>query len=124
MFITLEEVYKYVDIHHSEMIWHHVEQKDFQTLFEVREINPVEWFNTKFNGSQTPKEIYEEYAEKWQKKLVKEYRKDAENLNNTRYILVEGDTVIDGWHRMVAFALEGRTKARTVDLMWPKEDTE
>lgn len=101
----------------DEGIWNHIGQKDFKdALFKIRTINPVEWFTKVFNGSQTPKEVFEDHAEKWQKQLVKRYRKIAKELNANRFIVVDGDILVDGWHRMVAFALEGITEARAVDL--------
>ena len=127
----MPEFVKLIDVYEGELpdkqegIWNAVGNRDFQRSFQVVTVNPVEWFNKPTPTGQTPKEIYEDYAEPWQRKLVKQYRKSVDVLNATRYVVVEQTSentdVIDGWHRMVAFALEGRTAARAIDLCLPQE---
>lgn len=123
----MPEFVKLIDVYEGEMpddqegIWNSVGNQDFQTEFRVCTVNPAQWYITPTPTGQTPKEIYEDYAEPWQRKLVKQYRKSVDELNATRYVVVDGEDVVDGWHRMVAFALEGKTEARVVNLMHPKE---
>jgi hypothetical protein len=109
----------------DESIWNHVGNMEFESgYFKTRLVNPVVWFTAPFHGDQTPKEVFEDYAEDCQKELVEEYRKTAKQLNETRFVVMDGDTLVDGWHRMVAFALEGITEARAVDLNLPTDAPE
>jgi hypothetical protein len=119
--ITLNEVYGDNLPDDEELIWNFVGSGDFDTEFQIRNVNPVEWYKTPDPNGQTPEEIFTNYATNQQKKLVKYNRKIVNKLNATRYIVVANDLLVDGWHRMVAFALEGMTEARAVDLSLPIE---
>lgn len=99
----------------SEAIWEHVGKIDFEKQFGIVTINPAEWFITPDLNGQTPKEIFEECAEPWQKELVQDYRNKIQDLHQ-RLIVVEGDYLVDGLHRMTAFALEGVTEVKAIDL--------
>ncbi len=115
-YIKLIDVYEGEFPGREEGIWEHVGNMDFQKSFGVRTMNPVEWFNAPTGTGQTPKNVYEYHAQPWQRKLVKQYKTTVTVQNAERYVVVYNDEVVDGWHRMVAFALAGMTEARVVDL--------
>jgi hypothetical protein len=85
-------------------------------LFNIIQINPVEWCDNKPQGELTIRQMFEQNAERWQRDLVENIRSEAKYHKETRYIIIDGDTLWDGFHRMVAFALEGITSVDALDM--------
>jgi hypothetical protein len=86
------------------------------TDYKVVTINPKEWYKQAIKGDVTIQEAYRRFAKPWQRKLVKEYRENARELAQTTYLLIDDETLEDGYHRLVAFALAGITEAKAIDM--------
>ncbi len=113
-YIKLVDIMEYPD--QDELIWNFIGQSDFENeKFPIKVINPVEWFNSNVVGDITIKEAYLKHSEPWQKKLVKKYQKNIEDVKNT-YLVISDDILVDGFHRIVSLALSGITSANAVDI--------
>jgi hypothetical protein len=90
--------------------------------FMVTTINPVEWFKTcDVDGSGTTiEDAFRDHSEAWQHRLVKQYRKDPSILDS--YLIICGDELVDGFHRLTAMALNGVTSAKAIDIAQVKGD--
>ena len=93
----------------DEMIWNFIGESDYEdTDFAVTFV-PVQKYVTQsfienFNTNATPE----------QKSLVDEYREDP-SLKDT-IVIVAGDILVDGHHRMMALYLQGIPKVKAIDL--------
>jgi 8-oxo-dGTP pyrophosphatase MutT (NUDIX family) len=117
--VILDDVYDEFP-HDHEIIWNYVRPVDWASAeFPVIEIDPQEWVKTTVDSAGTTViEAFEDHAEDWQRDLVKQYRSKAKEVATNSYIMVstDDDAVVDGYHRLVAMALEGITRAQAVDL--------
>ena len=86
--------------------------------FPIVEINPVEWYNNNtVDGAETTiKEAFDLYAEPWQKRLVNKYRKLIKKGDVLEPVIIQDNMLIDGFHRIVAMALENISSAKAVDI--------
>ncbi len=116
-YVKLVDIMDYPD--QNELIWQFISPMDFKnTEFKVIVINPIEWFNNNMvDGNTTIKDVYLNFATKEQKQLVKQYQKQKINS----YIIISENTyvdgvLLDGFHRLVAMALNGITSAKAIDL--------
>lgn len=108
----------------DELLSQFVSPEDWDTVrFAVVTINPVEWFRQVDVGGMTMEEAFRDLAEGWQKRLVKSYRRQAKKLAAESCLIINADPdlpadarMIDGFHRTVAFALEGITSAQALNL--------
>lgn len=115
--MTLNQLYDGDTPDESEMIWNFVELEDFDVPFRVITVDPVRiWNEWKPDGSQTMKEVYESYADKDQKRHVAALRKALKRGKVFEPIVVSGDELVDGNHRVAAMALEGINSAKALDL--------
>lgn len=105
--ITLKDFYEeYPD--REEMIWNYIGTYDYENQeFEIVNINPLDYYE------KTLKDQYE-HATEDQIELVEYYRK-MPNLKDT-IVVVCGEDVVDGYHRLVALALEGITSVKAINL--------
>lgn len=90
--------------------------------FQIVAIDPREWYVNSKKGDLTIEECFNRLAKKWQKDLVKTYRKDAKELVKTTVLVIDGDVLEDGFHRLVAYAKEGLEVAYAIDLSQPAEN--
>lgn len=121
--VTLNQVYDGDWPEENELIWDFVGPVDMDTPFPVITINPVEIFkNFKPDGVTPMWEVYKDSATRAQKKLVTSFRKQAQKIAKSDYIVVSGDELVDGFHRVAAMALEGITAAMAVDLVDEEEE--
>lgn len=115
--MTLNQLYDGDTPDESEMIWNFVGLEDFDVPFRVITVDPVRiWNEWKPDGSQTMKEVYESYADKDQKRHVAALRKALKRGKVFEPIVVSGDELVDGNHRVAAMALEGIHSAKALDL--------
>ena len=115
--MTLNQLYDGDTPDESEMIWNFVGLEDFDVPFRVITVDPVRiWNEWKPDGSQTMKEVYESYADKDQKRHVAALRKALKRGKVFEPIVVSGDELVDGNHRVAAMALEGINSAKALDL--------
>lgn len=115
--MTLNQLYDGDTPDESEMIWNFVGLEDFDVPFRVITVDPVRiWNEWKPDGSQTMKEVYESYADKDQKRHVAALRKALKQGKVFEPIVVSGDELVDGNHRVAAMALEGINSAKALDL--------
>lgn len=89
--------------------------------FAVVELNPVECFDRIQCGKNLSLRLaFERLATPWQKRLVAQYRKKAARIASHQLLAIcnygEAVQLLDGFHRMVAMALEGVTRAFAVDI--------
>jgi hypothetical protein len=106
----------------DELISNYLTYSEYENdEFRVTTINPVEWFKTcEVDGSGTTiEEAFKDHSEAWQRKLVKRYQKDPTILDS--YIIIYGDNLVDGFHRLTAMALNGVTSVKAIDIAEIKE---
>jgi len=110
----------------SEKIWNYIGSNDLDKYFTIIKINPVEWYTKKTidNNGTTIQQSYEKYAKPNQKNLVRSYMKNDKEISNSDYIIISGNTLINGYHRLVAMALKGITSANAIDINEDKESEE
>lgn len=98
----------------NELIWNFIDRQEFATgEFAVVTIDPVAWYTKPDPNGQTLKEIYKSYATQEQKKYVQQLRKRVKKLP---CVIICHDVLVDGYHRMIAYALEGVTEAEALRL--------
>ncbi len=121
-YITLAELYDQVP-DEEEMIWSFVGRRGYaEEDFDVVQINPVELANkSPASGQPSYMENYKENAKAWQRKLVQRYQKQlAKNpqLVDSKefFLVISGNIVVDGNHRLIAMALNNITSAKAVSL--------
>jgi hypothetical protein len=104
----------------NELLWNYVDRWEWDApLFSEVTVNPGELIKWEVDGAGTTiMEAFKDWARPWQEKLVKKYRKQARELAKTCCLLVDldGETLVDGHHRLIAMALEGVKKAKALDL--------
>lgn len=119
-FMTLADVYGDDYPEENERIWNFVGQMDFnETEFAVVKINPVEFASKPNDNNETVLQIYYDCATDEQKELIEYYQKTSKEQLKRKLVVVD-DVIIDGWHRLVAFALAKITQADAVNLGLPK----
>lgn len=121
-YLSLNEVYDGDWPEENEKIWDFVSPEDFDTKFKVVTINPVEWFkNYKPDGELSLEQTYKQFADKDQKKYIKKLMASWEQVYNQSYVVIDDTELVDGFHRVVAFALLGHTELKAVDLSEPED---
>lgn len=113
---TLNKIYDGEIPDDNEIIWDFVGLDDFDKPLSIIEISPVEIWNSLYDDELTIKEIYNENATKAQKRLVSGFRKMLKKGKIFDPIVISGDTLVDGFHRIAALALEGVESALAVNL--------
>lgn len=121
-YLSLNEVYDGDWPDENEKIWNFVGPDDFDTKFKVVTINPVEWFkNYKPDGTISLEQTYKRFAHKDQKKYVKRLMTMWNDIYTQSYVVIDDTELVDGFHRVVAFALLGNTELKAVDLSEPMD---
>lgn len=125
-YLTIERALKSEVPPEGELVWNYVGMIDYENLeFELVQISPAQWALRPIPEEEGKPllAIFSDYAEPWQKKLVKDYRKSAKAIASKSILLIDSrkHRVVDGQHRMIAMALEGITKAWALDLSKPRE---
>lgn len=121
-YLSLNEVYDGDWPNENEKIWNFVSPEDFDTKFKVVTINPVEWFkNYKPDGELSLEQTFKQFADKDQKKYVRKLMASWEQVYNQSYVVIDDTELVDGFHRVVAFALLGNTELKAVDLSEPSD---
>ena len=123
--MTLNQLYDGDTPDESEMIWNFVGLEDFDVPFRVVTVDPVKiWNEWKPDGSQTMKEVFTAYADKDQKRQVGALRKALKQGKVFEVVVVSGDELVDGNHRVAAMALEGIRSAKALDLAQEEQKNE
>jgi hypothetical protein len=105
--------------HRDETLWSHIGLGEFRNgLYRVVTINPMSWARTATVNGEPIVEVYRHHAEPWQKRLVKDYQKNAGSLAMSTYLVVEvaDKVVVDGFHRLVGYAKANVSEALALDL--------
>lgn len=114
--ITLSQIYDGSYPHEDEMIWNFVGKNEFDIPLPIKYYNPIDIFNTwSIDGETTIKEVYENYATREQKNIIKSYFNNIESAKSD-YIVTDNKLLIDGFHRIVALALKNINTIKGVDL--------
>ena len=123
--MTLNQLYDGDTPDESEMIWNFVGLDDFDIPFRVIDIDPVKiWNEWKPDGSQTMQEVYELYADRNQKRHIAALRKELKRGKVFDPVVVSGDELVDGNHRVAAMALEGIRSAKALNLEQEEQENE
>jgi len=117
--MSLNELYDGDLPDRDEMIWSFISHDEADKQLTIITIDPVVAYETWVvdDGSTTVKEAFRDHAQPWQKKLVASYRKDM-HLADT-IIVVAGELVVDGYHRIAALAKNKVRAVRALDLEEP-----
>jgi hypothetical protein len=112
---TLAEIYSEGLPDQREIIWNYVGQRDFNLPLDVKTVDP-----TAIKAHKRPMTVlaaFEQYAEPEQHEIVDAWADDMRGgITDDHIILLWGDEVIDGNHRIVAAARAG-VQLPAVDLM-------
>lgn len=89
----------------------------YHQKFQIKTLSPEQTKQLKVNGDQTVLGIYMDYAESWQKQLVKRKMK---KFDDSRVIVLRGGYVLDGNHHTIA-AIQLNQPVHYIDLDEPLE---
>jgi hypothetical protein len=116
-FVTLNQIYDGELPHEGELLWDYVSLKDFDAPFPVIEVDPITIYNTFCpHCDSTLRESYRQLATKDQKILVQKMRKSIDRVKREKIIILCGEDLVDGFHSVVALALEKVDRIRAIDL--------
>ena len=104
--MSLNDVYgDLYDIPESEALYHAVdpEKGDIQLPVLTLSVEDLKKLTT-YTRDMTVFDAYQEYADKEQKDIVKQYLKDKSYKSEP--IIINISTVIDGYHRLIAAILD------------------
>ena len=109
-YITLSDLYRNDYPDDNELIWEYVSRYEFdKTKFKIIEINVNEYFK--------PYEKEMSNINSNQKKIIKQYIKNIDNILNTIIVVNSYEKrVVDGYHRLAAFALSNINIIHALDL--------
>lgn len=114
--ITLNQIYSEDYPDESELIWEFVSEMDFNDKFQIKTFNPIIIYNNwEMGNGTTIKEAFENYADKDQKRIVKYYMKNLNEIKN-KFIVTNGNMLVDGFHRVTALALSDIDNIKGIDL--------
>lgn len=116
--IVLASIYEEIP-DDTQLLWAYVDEESYlNEPFDVVLINPMDWVNRVDAQGQTLLERFNWFSSQHQQDLVAEYRRIAPQEAARSYIVVasEENMVIDGQHRLIAYAMERIEAVRAVDL--------
>lgn len=116
---TLDSIYEEMP-DRRELLWEYVGIGDYlNTGFKVVRVSPASIMNWTL-GDTTIGEAFKK-ASAEQKELVEFYRSGLNEAKDS-YLVIHGNTLVDGHHRAVALAKNNVKSVRALDLSRPKED--
>lgn len=89
----------------NEAIYHFVDSEILDQKFTVKTMSAEQAKEYTTGNGEYIMDIFEQYAETWQRKLV---QNKIKNWDNDRIIVVDGKIVIDGNHQIVAGILANK----------------
>jgi len=118
--MTIEKLYDGDLPDEDEMLWSHVSPNDTGMPFKIVTVDPVEIYKTwTVDGAGTTvAEAYRDHADKDQKRFIAELRKSKRLADEI--VVIDDKDLVDGFHRIVAMALNRVRSARALDLSEPR----
>lgn len=117
--MTVEQLYDGDLPDENELLWSHINPNSTNKPFRIVTVDPVEIYKTwTVDGAGTTvAEAYRDHANKDQKRFVAELRKSKRLADEI--VVIDDKDLVDGFHRIVAMALNKVRSARALDLSEP-----
>ena len=114
---TLYDIYEGLMPDEDESVYQFIDEDEWRDVeYEIESFNPVEHFTQPNHNGESLADIYADFACGDQRVLVEHYREMIRKNQDIGIIVLLDDEVIDGNHRTVALALEGKTSAKCIRL--------